>query len=288
MAEATTANREVKDGMFRLLFSIPENAAELYNALTNEDCTPDEIQIITITTVISGRLKNDLAFVVRGRVMVVGEHMASPYLNMPVRMLIYIGQLYDKWVKMRGEEKFLYGSKQYTLPTPEFVIFYNGETKRPEKEIIHLSSAFATTGDNNLGHIELSVPVYNINDGMNPDIFTKSTKLKQYATFVAKLREFIKEYNDYNQAVKNTVTHCIKNNVLTHFLNEHGGAIMSILETPYDEAAAKRVYAEEMIEDREIEMATEMLADGVSIDKIIKWTRLPLEEINKLREMATA
>ena len=105
------ANRKIKDGIFKLLFETPENAAELYYALTDTPCSPDEILIITITTAISGRLKNDLAFVVRNRAMVLGEHMSSPYANMPVRFLMYTGQLYEKWIKMKGEEKLIYGSK---------------------------------------------------------------------------------------------------------------------------------------------------------------------------------
>jgi len=72
--DTASANREIKDGVFKLLFEIPENAAELYSALKNVECSPNDIQIITITTTISGKMKNDLAFVVRGKAMVVGEH----------------------------------------------------------------------------------------------------------------------------------------------------------------------------------------------------------------------
>ena len=79
----SSANRNIKDGVFRLLFAVKENAAELYYVLTGIKRIPDEIQIITITTIVSGKLKNDMAFVVRGRVMVISEHISSPFLNMP-------------------------------------------------------------------------------------------------------------------------------------------------------------------------------------------------------------
>ena len=146
----------------------------MYYALSEEKCAADEIQIITITTTISGELKNDLAFVVRDKVMVVGEHMSGSYDNMPVRLLMYIGILYEKWIKMKGEEKFIYGSKPYKIPTPAFVVFYNGTAPRPEKEILSLSSAFENESDKNLGFLELKVPVYNINKGMNEELFKKS------------------------------------------------------------------------------------------------------------------
>ena len=84
-------NRQIKDGVFRLLYDNPENAAELYRSLTGEECGPHEVSIITITNVISGKLKNDLAFVAKGKAMVISEHMASPYENLPIRMLMYTG-----------------------------------------------------------------------------------------------------------------------------------------------------------------------------------------------------
>ena len=99
--DVTSANREIKDGIFKLLFEKSENAAELYYALTGIKCSPDEIQIITLTTIVSGKLKNDLAFVVKGKAMVVGEHQSTPNENMPIRILMYLGQLYEKWFDLK-------------------------------------------------------------------------------------------------------------------------------------------------------------------------------------------
>ena len=280
--DTVSVNREIKDGVFRLLFDDPEKAAELYHALSGEKCAPDEIMIITITTTISGELKNDLAFVVRGKVMVVGEHMSSPYENMPVRLLMYIGLLYEKWIKMKGEEKFIYGSTLYKIPTPAFVVFYNGTAKRPEKEVLSLSSAFENPMDENLGHLELKVPVYNINKGMNMALFSKSPHLRQYAEFIAKLREFTKLYDDYSRAVREAVSHCIDNNILSEFLRKEGGKIVSILST-YDPEVALRVRTDERIEEERMEFAKGLLLEGDSIEKIGRLTKLPIETIKELQ-----
>lgn len=267
--------------MFRLLFDNPEKAAELYYALSDDKCSPDEILIITITTTISGELKNDLAFVVRGKIMIVGEHMSSPYANMPVRLLIYIGLLYEKWIKMKGDEKFLYGSKLYKIPKPAFVVFYNGVEPRPEKEVLCLSKAFEDMTDTDLGFLELKVPVYNINKGKSEELFEKSPNLKQYVEFVAKLREFTKLYDDYAQAVKEAVSHCIANGVLAEFLGEQGGKIVSLLST-YDPEVAKRVYAEELLEDRNIEITKNLLALKMPKEQISQVTGLSIKEISDI------
>jgi len=172
-----STNRQIKDGVFCLLFGNPENAAELYNAINNTRYSPAEIQIITLSTVVSGRLKNDIAFVVNDKIMVVGEHMSSSYANMPVRMLMYVGHLIEKWINIKGEENFLYQSKLHKIPKPEFVIFYNGVDTKPEKETLRLSSAYENVDSESLGYLELEVPVYNINKGMNKELFFKSSHL---------------------------------------------------------------------------------------------------------------
>ena len=276
--DASKANREIKDGVFRLLFDSQENAAELYYALTGIKCRPDEVQIITITTVVSGKLKNDLAFVVRGKVLVVGEHMSSPCLNLPIRLLMYVGVLYEKWIKMKGEEKLLYGSKQYKIPTPEFVVFYNGTTARPEKEVLYLSSAFELPGDKELGSLELKVPVYNINISMNKELFDKSPKLKQYAEFIAKVRECSKLYDDYVTAVQQAANYCIANGILADFLKEQGGRIVSILTAEFDLDVAKKVWKEE----NAMEIAEEMLKMGLSKEQVSQATKLNNDEILKI------
>jgi len=272
-------NREIKDGVFKLLFENKENAAELYYVLTGIECKPEEIEIITLTTTISGKLKNDLAFVVRGKAMVVGEHQSTPSKNMPTRILMYLGQLIEKWIRNNEQEKFLYQRNIYKIPTPEFVVFYNGLADKPEKEILKLSDAFEYEQDRKLGYLELEVPVYNINKGMNKELFAKSEKLRQYSEFIAKLRELQRVYDDFSKAVEEAVRYCMNNGILVEFLRENGGNIVSILAT-YDEEIAKRVYGEELLE----ESAKEMLLDGMTVDLVSKYLRLPLDTVRKIQQ----
>ncbi|MCL2015371.1 MAG: hypothetical protein FWG68_03885, partial [Defluviitaleaceae bacterium] len=240
--EKNNSNREIKDGIFKILFSILENAADLYSSLHNEPCRPDEIQIFTIETVISGKRKNDIALVTKNKIIALFEHMSSPYANLPFRFLIYLGLLYEKWVKFNQDEKKLYSSKLYKIPKPEFVVLYNGKTRRPEQETIRLSDAFIETGET-LGNLELEVKVYNINKGMNEELMSKCRVLREYSEFVAELRKFEKIHKNYDTAVEETVKYCISNNILEKFLREHGGTVMSILV--YDEKLAMEAAIED-------------------------------------------
>jgi len=313
--ESQSANKKIKDGVFKLLFEVPENAAELYSALKDEKCSPEDVQIFTLTTAISGKLKNDLAIVVKDRALVLGEHMSSPYANMPIRFLMYLGQLYQKWIKVRGEGKFIYSSTLYKIPTPEFVVFYNGTIKKPEKEILKLSDAFMSKGDKKLGSINLKVPVYNINKGMNKELFKKSPNLKQYAEFIAKVREFSDLYEDYTRAVREAANYCIANDILADFLKKQGGSIVSILTAEFDIDVARSVWQEEAREEgrevgreegREVgreegreegievgreegkeeektETAISMLKDGMDVEIVVKYSRLSREKVLALK-----
>ena len=288
------ANRNIKDGVFRLLFANKENAAELYYALTGIRCGPHEIQIVTITTIVSGRMKNDLAFIVRGRVLVITEHASGPYANMPVRYLMYAGALYEKWFKMNGEHGFLFGRKLRKIPAPEFALFYNGTEARPERETLRLSSAFEAAPDASFGTMELEVPVYNINKGMNGELLGRSEKLGHYAEFIAQKREYMEQHGDYGLAVRKAVDHCISNGILAEFLKEHGGRIMSILTTEFKMADAAKVWREEgkeeglavgrvegRVEER-FEIARRLFSMNFRVQDIVNATGLSAEQVSSL------
>lgn len=56
--------------------------------------------------------------------------------NMPVRFLIYLAEEYQKLIEQA--EMSLYGSRQIFLPTPQCVVFYNGENAGFWKNMLSL------------------------------------------------------------------------------------------------------------------------------------------------------
>ena len=57
---------------------------------------------------------------------------------------------------------------------------------------------------------------------------------------------------------------------------------MSILSAEYDVEVAKRVYGDERVEDRNVEIARNMVADGEPVEKIIRYTGLTRDELESL------
>ena len=93
----TATIRAYKDTLFRRLFGDERekaNALSLYNALagtSHED--PDELELTTVEGVLYMGFKNDVSFLVDSQ-LVLWEQQGTPNPNMPLRGLIYFGQLY--------------------------------------------------------------------------------------------------------------------------------------------------------------------------------------------------
>ena len=90
-------NEEYKDSVFRTIFNNKQRALELYNILyeTNYD-NPELVELITLEDVLFTPRKNDLAFLMDDKFIIVIEHQSTINENMPIRLLLYIARLYEK------------------------------------------------------------------------------------------------------------------------------------------------------------------------------------------------
>ena len=83
--------RNHKDSTFCLLFSEPQRAIELYNAVTGENLPPDtELTYTTLKNAIYIDRNNDLSFVVNDRYLVMSECQSTINMNIPMRCLGYV------------------------------------------------------------------------------------------------------------------------------------------------------------------------------------------------------
>ena len=83
------ANREFKNTVFTTLFNDPEQLLSLYNSLTGSDLpksTP--VEIATLDEVLFTDRRNDIAFVLDDKVVILIEHQSTISENMPLRLLI--------------------------------------------------------------------------------------------------------------------------------------------------------------------------------------------------------
>ena len=154
-------NVKYKDNLFTDLFysdiTAEDNLRELYNALHPEDKLTKEDRIIKkrLEEVFYKLLKNDIAGLIKDKVIILGEQQSTINENMPVRLLMYIGRIFEELLE--GNNR--YKKALIKLPTPEFYVFYTGKEQWNKKEL-KLSDAFIDK--EKLGDFELIVHVINI------------------------------------------------------------------------------------------------------------------------------
>ena len=197
--EAAPVRRGYKDTLFRMLFKEPEDLLTLYNAVNGTAYTESsDLQIVTLENAIYMNMKNDLAFLIDSSLNLY-EHQSSFNPNMPLRDLIYVAKEYQKLVNASS----LYSSKQIKIPTPRFVVFYNGTEKQPEIRILRLSDAYEQLTVE--PELELAVTVYNINPGNNEKLLTDCPLLGEYMQYVNRVRQYT-ETMELAAAVEQAVT----------------------------------------------------------------------------------
>jgi hypothetical protein len=239
----TKANRNHKDSVFTLLFSEPTATLELYNAVTGQNYPPDtKIEIVTLSNALFKGQLNDVAFVVDDRLVVLIEHQSTVNNNMPLRMLLYMAREYERMTK----GKDLYREKMIKIPSPEFIVLYNGREEFPDFKELRLSDAYKSKeGGSNL---ELVAKVYNISKGRNADIASRSPVLSGYAELIAEVNRN-RETMEPAEAIAATIKSCVERNILVYFLEKHGSEVLNMLFTEWNQDDALAVRYEEGLED---------------------------------------
>ena len=249
--EAVPVRREYKDTLFRMLFKEPEDLLTLYNAVNGTTYTDsEELQIVTLENAIYMNMKNDLAFLIDSTLNLY-EHQSSFNPNMPLRDLIYVAKEYQKLVDANS----LYSSKQIKIPTPRFIVFYNGTEKQPEIRTLRLSDAYESPTSE--PELELVVTVYNINPGNNERLLTDCPLLGEYMQYVNKVRKYT-ETMEFAAAVEHAVKECIEEGILKEFLTKYRSEAIAVCIFEFDEEKFKKAEREYGIEQG-IEQGTNRL-----------------------------
>jgi ATP-dependent Lon protease len=157
-------------------------------------------------------------------------------------MLIYISREYEKITNSRD----LYREKKIKIPTPEFIVLYNGKEEFPDYKEMRLSDSYEIKNDTCF--LELVAKVYNINKGRNADIANRSPVLSGYEEFIAEIKENLNSMN-LAEAIRLAIKTCLSKNILVYFLREHGSEVENMLITEWNTEEAIAVAREEAWEE---------------------------------------
>ena len=285
-------NAKYKNSVFSFLFGNETALRELYSAIRGKPLPPDTpIEINTLTNVLYMGQLNDLSFTVDGRLVVLVEHQSTINHNMPLRLFLYAARVYESII----DRKKLYSKSPIKIPTPEFIVLYNGEESYADYAELQLSDLYADASDIRpidiksthaiTQPLELRVRVYNINGGRNPNLLEKSETLNGYSIFINKVRENGKVM-PREEAMNAAVEYCVKNNILKSFLEKHSSEVSNMLLTEWNNEEAVIVSREEgKAEGREegkAETAIKMLKKGFDVAVIAELTNMPIEWVEGL------
>ena len=279
------ANRKYKDSLFRLLFGREENKPnllDLYNALNNSNYTNiDDLTINTIDDVIYMKMKNDVSFILDNQ-MVLLEHQSTYNPNMPLRGFLYFARLYEGIVNL---SKNIYYPKLIKIPTPQYIVLYNGTDRRiGNKKILRLSDAFEKPGQSN-GY-EWTATMIDINYGENKELLLKCKKLGEYSYFVESVRKHYSINNNFPVAVDEAVKECIDKGILADFLKKHIAEVRTVLLTEFDEERDYKIiaegYKELWKEEGRKDIIKTMLSNGATKETILKLTGITELEFDNI------
>lgn len=224
-------NRMYKDRLFKFVFSDKEKLLSLYNALNHSDYKDaDALEINTLEDFIYLGMKNDISFILDSD-MCLYEHQSTFNPNMPLRGLFYFSELLQKFVKEKGYN--IYSSTLLSLPTPRFVVFYNGDDSIPERSILRLSDSFESKAKD--GCLEVEALLLDVNVGKNQELMKSCRYLQEYATFVGKVKEYKEQYTDLDTAIDCAIDYCIKHDIMKDLLLKHKAEVARLIFKEFDE-----------------------------------------------------
>ncbi len=302
MDKKSITNKKYKDTVFRLLFNNKKEALGLYNNLYDADYTDESlIEIVTLEDVLFTPRKNDIAFTMNGRFVVLLEHQSTINENMPLRFLIYIARLYEKIIDVDN----IYRKKLIKIPTPEFTVLYNGsddlikDGRKVTELELRLSDAFKEEDV----QLELKVKVIDIRYPSHNKAVTKSDTLGQYSRFIQIVEDCRKQKKNLDKAMKKAIDIAIEKGILKEFLIRHSAEVRNMLTLEYNEEVAKRVEREEAMEEgraagrlegeckerRKAEEARKLLIinnlrKGRPCDIVAEFLDVPIEEVEKIKD----
>ena len=259
MQESVTINRSYKDRLFKIIFEDKKELLSLYNALTGKNYqNPDELEINTIDDVIYMHLKNDMSFILDDWQNLF-EQQSTFNPNQPLRGFFYFADLY----KIKYFGKKIYSTRLLKIPTPQYIVFYNGTTNMPDKKELRLSDAFQQPTEQ--PDIEVVAHMLNINYGHNKELMERCQKLKEYAQFIDIIRHYLRENEHWTneQAISKAIDDCIQNNILRDILQKERLRVMASILSEFDEVGYKEMIRQEAYEDAYEEGHEEGIARGV-------------------------
>jgi hypothetical protein len=197
--------------------------------------------------------------------------------------------------------KNIYYPKLIKIPTPQYIVLYNGTDRKIGESItLKLSDAFEDN-DKPEGY-EWTAKMININIGKNKELLLKCKILGEYSSFVESVRKYSKINKDFTIAVDKAVKECIEKGILKDLLIKYNAEVKNMLLTEFDEEKdwaiiakgfeeigyekgiekGKKEGIKEGMKEGKKDLIKTMLSKGLTKEDIIKYSGISEKDFDNL------
>ena len=243
-------NQTVRDTTFRHYFNGGHSNGNsnyrllsLANTLKGTNYTdPNAIQINTLDGSFFSSLKNDISFLFDNRWMILLEHQSTINENMPIRLLGYVNEIYNLYLKPYRNQ--IYNKALIQLPTPEFHVFYDGDDDTKDSDfdykLLRLSDSFIMPG----GQLELTVNCYNLNIGKSLNLKKLCKPLEEYSIFSNHFKLYRKQGFSIKEATRLAINYCRENNIMSDYLSNNESEVIDMFGFEWNEKEEREALLE--------------------------------------------
>lgn len=287
--------REYRDRLFKAIFGRNTEKSkrwrlELYNALNGTSYTdPNALELNTIENVIYMTMKNDVSFLVDSQ-MTLYEQQSTPNPNMPLRGMMYFAKLYQK--HLTKERLNMLSTQLVKIPSPQFIVFYNGSKEKPDRYKLRLSDSFIR--ENKTGDFEWTATIININQNHNTSLQKNCKALYHYVQYVSRVVANMRNGMENKDAVEEAVEWAIAGELLDGYFKEQRAEVMAMSLTEFDLEDSIRTWRNDGIaegieigrsegkEEKAIEAARSFYTNGASIELIAKSLGMTIDQVKAI------
>jgi hypothetical protein len=263
---ADEVNRTYKDTMYKLIFKETRPFLDLYEFCSGQRLNENEITCFDLDSDIINRARsNDVSFITNdNRMLYLIEHQSTINSNMAVKVAAYFFDLLKLWISTKGID--IHTEKEVIFPKPELYVVYNGKSVYNKDYETYESSDFMRV---KVKIKNIRYPVLSNND---PGNYLTGYSYLQYEHESKQLEGWTPK-DSFEYAVQQ----CKQKGYLKGIIEKEDFVIMFNDVFSYDNQLRAEGRAEEKIASAKV-----MIADGEPIEKIQRYSRLSVEEIEKL------
>ena len=124
----------------------------------------------------------------------------------------------------------------------------------------------------------------NVNYGRNKALLQRCRPLSDYSLFTTSVRQFKKRNETIEDAVEEALGLLSDDSEVRKLILENKAGVAEMFLYEYDEKGVMEALKEEAKAEGKIEVAKNLLANGVDLNIISKSTGISVEELNKLKQ----